>query len=64
MPTAFEHLRKSNENRSAIEHLALGVPINPPPNAWLVTMYFYTALHLVEKTSCKRIAFKETCKKI
>ena len=47
MPTLEEHQLNHSTNLEVVDGL-LG--FDNPPNDWIVTIYFYSALHLVEKT--------------
>lgn len=46
MPSSEKHLQQYRKNRETLASLQ---GIVPPPNDWIVTVAFYSAVHLMEK---------------
>jgi hypothetical protein len=49
VPKKDAHFNKLMTNINLIQRYVSEAPEKPIPNDWLVTTYFYTALHVVEK---------------
>ncbi|PJN53670.1 hypothetical protein PAEVO_03910 [Paenibacillus sp. GM2FR] len=57
MPDCKQHQDKSTSNLEVATAL---ITLDKVPNDWIVTLYFYTALHLVEKKLADKAIHSET----